>query len=126
MVPIILHLCTSSVSSSVLSGCLLAMGARGMKPYIGLVHKDEGSAFGITFPDAPGCFSAADSLDDLFPMAEEALGLWIDDKLESRSEIAPLRALSDIMSDPEWSESFADAMLIIAVPSPLTHFRDAA
>ncbi len=97
-----------------------------MKPYIGLVHKDEGSAFGITFPDAPGCFSAADSLDELFPMAEEALGLWIDDKLESRSEIAPLRALSDIMSDPEWSESFADATLIIAVPSPLKHFRDAA
>jgi len=26
----------------------------------------------MTFPDAPGCFSAADEIDDLFAMAEEA------------------------------------------------------
>ncbi len=31
-----------------------------MKIFYGLVHKDNDSAFGITFPDAPGCFSAAD------------------------------------------------------------------
>ena len=31
-----------------------------MKIFYGLVHKENDSAFGITFPDAPGCFSAAD------------------------------------------------------------------
>lgn len=34
-----------------------------MKPYIGIVHQDPGTAYGITFSDAPGCFSAADSLE---------------------------------------------------------------
>ena len=44
-----------------------------LKPYIAIVHKDLGSAYGMTFPDAPGCFSATDDLDDLFEMANEAL-----------------------------------------------------
>ncbi|QGM97626.1 type II toxin-antitoxin system HicB family antitoxin [Methylocystis parvus] len=47
-----------------------------MKRYIAIVHKDENSAYGMTFPDAPGCFSAADEIDDLFAMASEALELW--------------------------------------------------
>lgn len=33
-----------------------------MKPNIVIVHKDENSAYGMSFPDAPGCFSAASSL----------------------------------------------------------------
>jgi predicted RNase H-like HicB family nuclease len=37
------------------------------------VHKDEGSAYGLTFPDFPGCFSAADKLADLPSMAQEAV-----------------------------------------------------
>lgn len=36
------------------------------------VHKDEGSAYGLTFPDFPGCFSAADELADLPRIAQEA------------------------------------------------------
>lgn len=37
------------------------------------VHKDEVSAYGLTFPDFPGCFSAADELADLPRMAQEAV-----------------------------------------------------
>jgi hypothetical protein len=33
-----------------------------MKYFYAVVHKDEGSAFGVHFPDLPGCFSAADDL----------------------------------------------------------------
>ena len=31
-----------------------------MTYYIGLVHKEKDFAFGVQFPDVPGCFSAAD------------------------------------------------------------------
>ena len=48
-----------------------------MKPYIALVHKDLESAYGVSFPDAPGCFSAADTIDDLFANAAEAIALWM-------------------------------------------------
>jgi len=37
------------------------------------VHKDPDSAYGLTFPDFPGCFSAADEMKDLPRMAQEAV-----------------------------------------------------
>ncbi|MDI6026348.1 type II toxin-antitoxin system HicB family antitoxin [Corticibacterium sp. UT-5YL-CI-8] len=32
--------------------------------YIALTHKDPDSAYGVSFPDIPGCFSAGDSVDE--------------------------------------------------------------
>ncbi|WP_171500827.1 type II toxin-antitoxin system HicB family antitoxin, partial [Acinetobacter guerrae] len=29
------------------------------------VHKDQDSAYGLTFPDLEGCFSAADDMQDI-------------------------------------------------------------
>lgn len=37
------------------------------------VHKDANSAYGVTFPDFPGCFSAADEIADLPRLAQEAI-----------------------------------------------------
>lgn len=37
------------------------------------VHKDEGSAYGAVFPDIPGCFAAADDIDQLPKAAQEAV-----------------------------------------------------
>lgn len=56
-----------------------------MKTYFALVHKDDDSAFGVTFPDLPGCFSAADRIEDVLPNACEALELWFEDA----EEVAP-------------------------------------
>ena len=36
-----------------------------MKTFIAVVHKDPDSAYGIRFPDVPGCFSAADDFNDV-------------------------------------------------------------
>lgn len=51
-----------------------------MKHFIALVHKDEGSAFGVSFPDLPSVFSAADGEEDLVANAIEALRLWADEE----------------------------------------------
>lgn len=51
-----------------------------MKHYIAIVHKDEGSAFGVTFPDLPSVFSASDGEEDLIANAIEALRLWAEDE----------------------------------------------
>jgi predicted RNase H-like HicB family nuclease len=97
-----------------------------MKPYIGIVHKDADSAYGITFPDAPGCFSAADAMDDVFAMAEEALTGWTEAMLESGNTIPPTRDLSVISKDPEWKESLATSAFLIAVAAPGERQREAA
>ena len=51
-----------------------------MRYYIAIVHQDGDSAFGLTFPDLPGCFAAADSWDAIPAAATEALDLWFDDQ----------------------------------------------
>ena len=48
--------------------------------YFAVVHKDDDSAYGISFPDLPGCFSAADREEDIIPNAIEALSLWFEDE----------------------------------------------
>ncbi len=98
-----------------------------MNPYIGIVHHDEGGTYGIAFPDAPGCFSAADGLKDLFPMAREALEGWTESMVEEGLTIPATRDLSEIKLDPRWAEDFADAVLVIAVEPPvLSAVRHAA
>lgn len=37
------------------------------------VHHEAGSAYGATFPDFPGCFAAADEIQDLTKAAQEAV-----------------------------------------------------
>lgn len=49
-----------------------------MATYIALLHKDTDSDFGVTFPDFPGCISAASDLDSLRRSVAEALALHIE------------------------------------------------
>jgi predicted RNase H-like HicB family nuclease len=39
---------------------------------------------GGVVPRSPGCFSAADTLDEVLPNACEALELWFEDRATSR------------------------------------------
>ncbi len=47
--------------------------------YVAVINKDPGSAYGIEFPEVPGCYSAADNFDDVVPNAIEALSLFFED-----------------------------------------------
>lgn len=104
----------------------LKSAGEAMKPYIVIVHKDPESAYGMSFPDAPGCFSAADALDDVFANASAALELWTEAMHEDKCAIPEPRDLSELKSDPAWVESFADAAFVIALPAPGKEARNAA
>lgn len=80
-----------------------------MQYFYALVHKDEDSAFGVTFPDLPGCFSAADEMEDVLPNACEALELWFEDA----EEVKPLR-LDQVRVMA--AEELAAGAFIVAVP----------
>lgn len=80
-----------------------------MKQFIALVHKDEGSAYGVSFPDLPGCFSAADDYADLIKNAAEALALWFeDDALVEPRDIEAIRA--------EVADELAEGAFLVSVP----------
>ncbi|MBP3731461.1 MAG: type II toxin-antitoxin system HicB family antitoxin [Mailhella sp.] len=44
--------------------------------YIVIVHKEKDSCYGVTVPDYPGCYSAADSFDDIPSKVQESLECW--------------------------------------------------
>lgn len=72
-----------------------------MRSYIGLIHKDANSDFGVSFPDFPGVITAGTTLDDARSMAEEALSLHIEGMAEDNDAIPEPSTLEEIMSDPD-------------------------
>lgn len=64
-----------------------------MTYYIGIVHKDPDSSYGIAFPDLPGCFSAGEDLVELERNAIEAIELYLDGEDVARF---PARDMNEI------------------------------
>ena len=78
-----------------------------MENYIGLIHKDADSDFGVSFPDFPGAVTAGTDLDDARRMAEEALALHVEGMIEDGEAIPEPSSLEAIMSDPANREAVA-------------------
>ena len=82
-----------------------------MTYYIGLVHKEKDSAFGVQFPDVPGCFSASDDMDHVVSNATEALSLWAEDMTPPTP-----RSLEEIVSEADIAADLAGGAFLISVP----------
>ncbi|HDS1038814.1 TPA: type II toxin-antitoxin system HicB family antitoxin [Stenotrophomonas maltophilia] len=67
---------------------------------------DERTAWGVIVPDLPGCFSAADTLDDALAAAEEAALAWIDAALDAGRAIptpsAPQKVVAEAADGIRW------------------------
>ncbi len=85
-----------------------------MSEYIALIHKDPSSAFGASFPDLPGCISAADTLEELRPMIEEALGFHIEGMIEDGEAVPEPSTLDEILK----TEGYTDAVAVMVVKAP--------
>lgn len=92
-----------------------------MTSYIGVIHKLPDSIFGISFPDFPGCISAADDLSDLPTAAKEALELCVEGMVEDGDRLPEPRSLSDIQADEEWNDY--QAILVVEVIPPARQVR---
>ena len=55
-----------------------------MPHYIGLIHKDRDSCYGLSFPDVPGVFTAGDSIDETMRQAVGVLEFAARGLAESR------------------------------------------
>ena len=82
-----------------------------MHYFIAVVHQDGNSAYGVHFPDVPGCFSAADDISDLLTNASEALSLHLEG--EFLPEARPLEA---IRADEGVAKDLGEGALLLAVP----------
>mgnify|MGYP003579392148 CR=1 FL=1 len=82
-----------------------------MKHFIAIVHKDSDSAFGVSFPDLPSVFSAADVEEDLLMNAIEALRLWMEDE----SVPAPA-SYEDVLAREDVRQELSKGAFLIRVP----------
>ena len=77
--------------------------------YVAVIDKDPGSAYGIQFPEVPGCFSAADRFEEVVPNAIEALSLFFED-----GEPMPPRGLEAVRD--EVAGSIAEGAVLMMIP----------
>lgn len=59
-----------------------------MRHYVGLVHRDNDSDFGVSFPDFPGVVTAGASLGEVRALAAQALAFHVEGLVED-GEIIP-------------------------------------
>jgi len=74
-----------------------------MATYIALIRKEKDSAFGVEFPDFPGCISAGDTLDEAVAGAKEALELHVEGMLEDGEDIPDPSGLDVVKKLPEYT-----------------------
>lgn len=82
-----------------------------MRYFTAILHKEDASSWGLSFLDAPGCFSAADEWSDLPAAAAEALDLWFED--QPMVEPAPFE---EIRKSPEVVDALARGGALILIP----------
>jgi len=81
--------------------------------YVALIHRDPDSAYGVSFPDLPGCYSAGDTLDEATRNAIEGLGAFVR-WMESDGEHIPApRTPDDIAADPKLADDLVGATLVL-------------
>jgi predicted RNase H-like HicB family nuclease len=86
--------------------------------YVALVHGAPG-AYGISFPDFPGCISAGASVDAVVRLGIEALHYHMEGMVEDGAAIPAPSSVEDIRVNPEFSEDLRDAVVtLVPVVTP--------
>jgi predicted RNase H-like HicB family nuclease len=87
--------------------------------YIALVHKDEGTSYGVSFPDVPGCISAGDTFEEAITNAAEALAGHFA-LMHADGDLIPRpRSFEDLKHDPDFRADAAGAIVTVVQPQRL-------
>ena len=87
-----------------------------MAGYIALVHKDEGTSYGVSFPDVPGCISAGDTFEEAVANAAEALAGHFALLRADGDPIPAPRSFEDLKREREFLADAADAIVTVVQP----------
>ena len=84
--------------------------------YVAIVEHDEGSLYGVRFPDLKGCYSAGKTVDEAARNAVEAVRLWADDALNDGEALPEPRPLDVLAKEADVREALATGGVTILVP----------
>jgi predicted RNase H-like HicB family nuclease len=85
-----------------------------MARYFAILDGEPG-AFGISFPDLPGCTAMGRDENEVYLNAIEALSEWVRDARDEGEAPEP-RPIAEIRRDPDVVETLAEGGVFIAVP----------
>lgn len=85
-----------------------------MQRYFALLDGKAG-AFGVAFPDCPGCTAMGADENEAYANAVDALGEWVHDARAEGSAPSP-RSIEALRRDPEVKSAIADGAVFLAVP----------
>ena len=71
--------------------------------YAVVVHHDKGSAYGVTVPDLPGCFSAGDSFDEALGNVVDAIELHLEGMAEEGIDIPRAEPVDAHLENPDYA-----------------------
>lgn len=69
-----------------------------------VIHHDEGSSYGVTVPDLPGCFSAGETIEEALDLAPEAIVGHIETLLMEGQPIPEQRPLEIHQADAAYAD----------------------
>lgn len=77
---------------------------------IGLIHKDNHSCFGISFPDFEGCFSAGNTHAEAVRNGQKAIDLYVQGLRSEHREIPHISTLQELKTKAKANKDLAEAM----------------
>lgn len=78
---------------------------------------DDQHAFGAVVPDLPGCFSAGDTLEEVYANVREAIESHLEVLMDEGMEIPELRSLAEHQANPKYVGWRWIAIEVCDVPS---------
>jgi predicted RNase H-like HicB family nuclease len=84
--------------------------------YIALVHKDDETSYGVSFPDLLGCISAGDTFEEAVANAADALAGHFALMRADGEEIPAPRSFEELKRDPEFVDDSAGAIVTMVTP----------
>ena len=85
-----------------------------MATFTALIFKDEGTNFGVLFPDLPGLCTGGETIEKAITNAHEGGRAHVAFMQREGDEIPEPRSMEELLSDPENLES-----LVVAFPVPI-------
>lgn len=86
-----------------------------MARYVALIDGEAG-AYGVVFPDAPGCAAMGTTQDDALSDAADALAEWIADELADGREAPEPRSAEVLLKDREVAIAIKSGAVLASVP----------
>ncbi|TBR44928.1 type II toxin-antitoxin system HicB family antitoxin [Marinomonas agarivorans] len=69
-----------------------------------VVHKDEGSSYGVTVPDLLGCFSAGETFEEALANTRIAMDMYFTDLAESGEDVPLASSVEHHITNPDYTD----------------------